>query len=393
MAEESYASLNGRRLVAARVTVANVGPWFADCDFEDEAKGVEGAAELRIDKLVLRGTILASANGTHGLQRRARVVGGAAGWSSSVAPKSYHNDAGIKARLVAEDAAREVGETLGTFVPGSERVWRDYARQAGPASRALEDVIGGVPWWVDYEGGTNVGPRAAAAADARAYQVLAYDPRERVATLAVDDLAAIGIGSILAEGLDVPQTVRSLEVRLTAGELRVHAWCGGVEGGRGHLAELLRAIALRATDGRLWGHYRYRVVKMSGERVELQAVRRAAGLPDLLPVSVMPGVAGVHAELTPGAECLVAFLEGDRGLPIVVAHSGLDGPGFAPMRLTVGGKEGAPAARQGDAVEVLVPPVGFVGTLNGAPASGTLTFPSMKLGGVIIGGSGKVRIA
>jgi hypothetical protein len=393
---EVFAGVNGQRVTSARVVVSNRGPWFAECDFEG-APDLSGKVMLTIDTLRLQGTIVPEESGTFGLQRRVRIVAGAGGWAKSLEPRDYHNDAGVKARAVADDAARAVGETIGTFVPAQERIGIDYAREAGPASRTLENAIGGAPWWVDYDGVTHVGPRSARATDAEAYHVLAYEPRERVVTLGVDDLLAVQIGSVLTENLDAPQTVREFVLTVQANELRVMAWCGGTETSYGVLAGLLRSIIQRTTDARLWGKYRYRVIRMNGARVELQAVRKIVGLPDLLPISMWPGVAGVHAELDPGAEVLIEFLEGDRGQPVLTHFGGKEAPGFVPVAIALGGEDGAPAGRQGDAVEVLLPPAVLQGTIGPpvgpAPITGVMTFTTNKALGTLTAGSGKVKIA
>lgn len=390
MADDLYLGVDGERCTAATLTVSNGGPWIADVDFESDPK-VEGRVVLTIGDLKCTGTISKVSSGAYGLQRRARIVAGAGAWGHPVPPKQYHNDAGVKASLVADDAARAVGEQLGRFVPAVERLGRDYVREAGPASRVLDDALGGVPWWVDYAGVTHGGPRPPVALDRTGYTTLAFDPRERIATLAMDAPELMSIGALL--DVDGPQIVRTFEVRVTAGEARVYAWCGGTATGTGYLAGLIRAIVERTTDGALHGHYRYRLVRMSGERLELQAVRKVAGLPDLLPISVMPGIAGAHAILTPGTEVLVAFVEGDRGQPVVLAFSGLDGPGFVPVQLVLGGPTGAPAARQGDIVECQLPPGQFSGTVGGSPASGLITFTPSTALGVITSGSSKVKVA
>jgi hypothetical protein len=390
MADDLYIGVNGERCTAVKLVVSNAGPWIADVDFEGTSK-VEGRVVLTIGALKCTGTISKVASGTYGLQRRARIVAGAGAWGVEVPAKQYHNDAGVKATLVADDAARVVGEQLGRFVPAVERLGRDYVRDTGPASRVLEDAAGGVPWWVDYAGVTHAGPRPPVPLERTAYTALAYDPRERIATLAMDAPELMAVGSLL--DVDGLQIVRTFEVRVTAGEARVYAWCGGTATGTGYLAGLLRAIVERTTDGTLHGHYRYRVVRMSGERLELQAVRKVAGLPDLLPISVMPGIAGAHAILTPGTEVLVAFVEGDRGQPVVLAFSGLDGPGFVPVQLVLGGTGGAPAARQGDIVECQLPPGQFSGTVGGSPATGLITFTPSTALGVITSGSSKVSVA
>lgn len=352
-----YATVDGYPLVSARVHVPSRGPWFADVEFES-APELSGRVTLRLGELELSGTIDPTHDGTHAEHRRSRIVAGGGGWGTLLAPKAYHNDAGIRARTVAQDAAREAGEELADDPLLEERIGVDYVRQTGPASRVLEDALRGAGWWVDYDGRTRVGSRETA--EASGYEVLEHVPDERVIVLAVDDLRTVGIGSVLTERLDAPQTVRELEVEVTADRARVKAWTGGTESARGRLEDALRSIVRHSTDDRLFGAWRYRVVRMRGDRVELQAVRRDAGLPDVLPVSMWPGLAGAHAELTGGAEVLVQFIEGDRTMPIVTHFAGKDGAGWAPANVTLDAstliKLGQSAtkgvARLGDEIEI-----------------------------------------
>lgn len=385
---EAFAAINGFRLTALRVQVPDRGPWTAECDLESDM-AVAGRVSITLGALTLSGTVDEARSGTFGLQRKVFVVAGAGAWGHEVAPKNYHNDAGVKALNVAQDAARAVGETLGAFVPSAERVGAAYVRPRGPAALALDRAAGAAAWWVDYAGVTQVGPRATAAVDPKLVHVLAYDPRDRCLTLAVDDARAVAVGSVVSEGLDAAQTVSEFEIMLSAEELRVRAWTAP----EASLAGAFRALVGAAIRGQLWGVWRYRVVRMAGDRVELQSVRSGAGLPDVLPVSVWPGVSGVHATLSPGTECLVQFVEGDRTMPVVTHFAGKDGVGFVPLSLTLGGPSGAPAARQGDPVEVLLPPAVFSGTIGGSPATGVLTFTMSKALGAITGGSGKVSVA
>jgi len=396
MTDESYVTCNGERLTALTVNVANIGPWLAELEFID-APALSGRVEIKVgETLTMVGTVVAAYDGTHLEQRRCRVVGGAGGWGRPLARKHYHNDLGVKTLQVITDAAREVGETLGEVALQFDRVGRDYVRQAGStAARVLENEIGNVAWWVDYAGVTHVGPRPSAPLDREGFDVLMYDPRSRLLTLSVDDPSIIGIGAVISQPpLEAPQTIREYDLHVDGDTTRVVAWCGGDEQHRGRLAGLMQAIARRVTEGTLFGKYRYRVVAMRSDgRVELQAVRKDAGLPDMQPIAQWPGVAGTHAELALGAECLVEFIEGDPTQPIVTHYAGKGGPGFVPVTLTLGGDIGAPCARQGDAVEVLLPPAVFSGTISGAPASGVLTFPLIKTLGIITAGSSKVKVA
>lgn len=398
----AFATLDGRRLTSCTVTVASVGPWYADCALEDDA-AIGERVTLVVGGRTLLGAVQPNRSGVFGLQRKCRVVGGAGGWSSDLEPKPYQNDAGVKAKAVADDAAREVGETLDRFEPSAERVGRQYIRERGVASHVLESVIGDALWWVDYEGKTQVGTRDVVDSDPKAYELISYDPLNRIATLALDDPHAVGVGStVRSDRLDgSSHVVRDLDLQVGVDGVRVVACFadGGQVSARGRLAELVSAIAKRSTDARLLGLFRYRCMATAAEgRLELQAVRRAAGLPDALPISQWPGVPGVAAELAPGAECLVQFIEGDRAQPVVTHYAGPDGVGFVPTSLVIGGDSGMPAARQGDAVEVLLPPAFFTGTItiNGqpSPATGVVTFPPIaKALGVITAGSGKVKVA
>lgn len=396
-------TINGLAVSRLLVNVPNKGCWYAECDVP-VATPLTGRVVIKLGTLELVGTVAREQSGTFGQANYVRIIAGGASWGSELVARSYHNDAGVRASLIADDAAREAGEILGGFVPADERVGRDYVRNAGPASRTLEGAAGpGVAWWVDYAGVTHVGPRAAVSVPPTAYHVIAYNPRERTALLGLDDPGALPIGATLTEHIDVPGVVRELQLWAEGREVRALAWLGGDEGSHGRAAGLLRTIIDRATDAKLHGCYRYRVVRMAAGgdgRVELQAVRRGQGLPDIAPVSQWPGMPGLYAELQPGAEVLVQFIDGDRAAPIVTHYAGKDGAGFAPVALTIGGPTGEPAARSGDAVEVLLPPAVFTGTIGpgtGFPAAiaatGVVQWLVPKVDGVIIAGSGKVKVS
>jgi hypothetical protein len=162
----------------------------------------------------------------------------------------------------------------------------------------------------------------------------------------------------------------------------------------------LTVIVERVLARKLYGKYRYRVVAMAADgRVKLQAITKAAGLPDVVPATMRPGVAGVSADLALGGEVLVEFIAGKASDPIVTAFAGKGEPGFVPTKLVIGAASAgsAPAAaRQGDTVRVPFPPAIFSGTIiiSGvpSPATGAITFTPNFGVGVIEGGSGRVGI-
>jgi hypothetical protein len=346
-------------------------------------------------RLQLRGTV--ARGDAYLAQRSCRIIGGANGWSQQLPPKHYHNDARVKARLVADDLAAATGETIGVFSPQYEYLGVDYVRDAGPAAHTLEAVIGTSVWWVDYDGLTYVGTRPERVADTTQYDVLDYNPRSRVATFGLNDLAALQLGDVVSSPvLEGEHKITELELRIEPGVTTATAWLGP-ERSSSRLASLLTAIGQKGTKAQLFGVYRYRVVRMNATRVELQAVRAELGLPDILPASQWPGMPGLNATLAQGAQVLVSFIDGDRTAPIVTHYAGPDGAGFAPVHLVLGDKTGKPAARQDDAVEVILPPAVITGTLGptpgGTPITGVVTFMLDKTMGKIVAGSNKVDIA
>lgn len=217
-----FLSINGTRATSTTVRVPFAGVWYADLDLDEEVT-FAGAVEVRVGSLALRGTVAPAFSGAFQLSSRYRVIGGAHGWQKRVTPKPYHSDAGVKRSTVALDVARQVGELL-ALLPGVDSfVPPDFPRQSAPASRILEQLFPSTPWWVGYDGQTTIGPRAAVEVSA-VYDLLDYDPRHKVATVACDDPGAIGVGSILRGRLRVPLAVREIELTVAKDALRMKLW-------------------------------------------------------------------------------------------------------------------------------------------------------------------------
>lgn len=353
MSAPAFALVNGLPVAKMSLHVPARGAWFVSLDNEDDSGTINGgdACALALAGSTLVCRAMPSFTGTFALQRKVALVAGAGAWGSQVEPKPYHNDAGIPASQAAADIAAEIGETLGALTPERAILGVDYARKAGLASRALEEVIGNVPWYVDYAGVTQFGARAGITADPGAYEVLEYNPRTHVALLAVDDLS-IGVGSVISARLDVQETIQSFDLMLDGKQLRMTANCGIALDSTTQIETLVRRIIERATDSRLLGPYRYRVVSMNSDnRVNLQAVSARAGVPDMLLVEQWPGVAGADAVLTSGSLVLVEFADGgDPTLPVVTHYRGRQDTSFIPVSLAFCGGTRA-AMGQGDLVQ------------------------------------------
>jgi hypothetical protein len=188
--------------------------------------------------------------------------------------------------------------------------------------------------------------------------------------------------------------VRELEI-VAGGDdaLRVHVWLGDAVQSR--LVALVTAIVRRATDGRLWGVYRYRVMSQGADdRVSLQSLDAATGAPDLSMITPWPGVGGARTRPTVGSFALVQFIAGDRTRPVVTSFGPYGSESATPTTLVLGGGplDTTPAAaRVGDSVDVRLP----VGTANGSTIVWSAPTPADPVVGTaeISSGSSKVRIA
>lgn len=101
--------------------------------------------------------------------------------------------------------------------------------------------------------------------------------------------------------------------------------------------ESLRAIIQHVTaEMRYYAMYRYRVVLMAGDRVALQVLNKKRGMPDILPVSQFPGIPGTVAQLRPGSEVLVSFVDGDPAQPIVTHYAPSSAlPSWRPIEMVI----------------------------------------------------------
>jgi len=220
----STATLAGNRCTSVTIRVPSVGAWVADCEL-DTAADITGEVVLDVAGLEFTGTADPFRTGSFGGMTRARVVAGAGAWGATLAARAYHNDLGVSLATVVGDLAREAGEDLlGILVGVPSRLDVDFVRQSGPASRSLRQAIGTAAWWVDYDGQTHVAPRVQSEITGT-YQLLRFDPRTRQASIALDDPAAIVIGSVLRDtALPYAVEVEELEIVVSSGTLRVNVW-------------------------------------------------------------------------------------------------------------------------------------------------------------------------
>lgn len=219
---DAYLALNGVRANSGRLHVPFAGRWLVDLELDGTAVP-SGSAKVTIGTLSLVGTIVPQFSGLYASLVRVRVVAGAGGWSRVVAPRSYHDDGGVRRADVLGALARDVGETVDT-AGDSTRLGIDFVRVAEAGARALEGVLGATPWRVDFDGVTRYGARAVAAL-ARDAELLEVEPRTKILTFGAGDPGSVPIGAQVVDArLGAPLVVRELDVAIGPEGHRILAW-------------------------------------------------------------------------------------------------------------------------------------------------------------------------
>lgn len=385
------ARLEGYTVNKLHLRIPGCGPWYFDARIDGApSPQLSGTVTLTMGGVSFTGTVDPSASGTYLIAGAIRVVAGANGWSKVLKSRSYHNDGGVRGKLVATDAAAECGESLVEY-SGRDVIGNDFAREGGEASRAIEYAAGGVPWWVDLDGNTHVAPRPSSTVNA---PMIDWDVRSRMASFAVFDPAEIAVGGLLKDSrLTESQTIRELELIIDGGKMQVFGWCGGVSSSPSRLARAFRSAVRRVLPQQLLGAYQYRVVSRRVDgRLDLQKVKGGADLGDLSAVKVCPGVAGVDIDPMPGSKVIVVFLDGVPTEPRVTSFADLSDGAFVPRSISFL-RGTRPIARVGDQVTVFASPgipIPITGTVAGAPLAGVITIAT-PIYGVIATGEPRLR--
>lgn len=318
------ATLAGKRVTSARVTLPKWGIWYAHASVDGDVN-LTGRVELKIADLTLRGTILSG--GPSKGRSEFRIAGGAAGWARTIPSKSYANDLEVKASTVLVDAAQAVGETIDTTsFSATERLGPAYVRPDGPASRALE-LYAPSRWYVGEDGITRIGSRPATTLPAGVTRVAPVDRARGSVELASDSIARI-LPGVIVDGLEAVDVEHSISAD---GGLRSFV-LGKLAGTSSRRLSAWRALYDQIDpDRRFRGAVEYYVVTQEGERLNLEPVRVSTGMPALRRVPVRPGVSGARSDVALGSRVIVIFLDSRPSRPVVVGFAEADGEGFTPI--------------------------------------------------------------
>lgn len=103
-------------------------------------------------------------------------------------------------------------------------------------------------------------------------------------------------------------------------------------------------------------------------------------------VPIMHGLPGCRVRVKQGSRVMLKFANGDPQKPRASLWQ------YGQIDEILIGDAPIEAARKGDTVEVILPPMVFVGTVGGAPASGVVSATLPKAIGTIVTGSSKLKV-
>ena len=146
-----FADLSGIPVVRAVLAIPFAGIWHADVEL-DRALGPEivGPQILTLAGSTWACAPIRAVDFTG--ERRARLVGGTAGWRTEVAFQEFQSPSGVPTSLVVSTVAGQVQEippVLAPTVPATVGAY--WCIQADRASLVLEQVLGKA-WWMDATG-------------------------------------------------------------------------------------------------------------------------------------------------------------------------------------------------------------------------------------------------
>lgn len=308
------ATLNGAPCSEVRGTIPRYGygTLYATFSTTDApaVSGAPGGASLVVAGLPMRCTVVRQ--GAPGGTRTVELVTGYGGWRRSVRPQGFRLGNLVSLAAYAEDIAKAAGERV-VLAAGVDRKLAAVGARLGLddagslLSQACSMPAGAavVPWWVDLDGTTRLGPRTGGAVTA---QVSDSDELGRRYSYSLDDATTLLPGATV-DG----STIEELRIVATGDSvLEVVTLALPGEEPRTFSA-VMRRLILSIVGPHVSARTLYRyVVRHVYEDRRLRAVPvRALLAPDLDGLRVWPGLAGGRCRPQVGSEILVQFADGD----------------------------------------------------------------------------------
>lgn len=358
--------VNGARLLGATIVFPRVGVWHADLDIDADDASAFDRVTIETDAGTLLGRVKPGGASAFVGRVKAKVAGGACGFSAWCDPKFYQS---IPASTVLRDALAVGGETLSGTVTEASGVLPFWTRHESTVGEAFEECVAhlGLTWRVLDDGsvwaGKETWPEAALGAQAT---ILTESPAERTAVMA--DALTLRPG-VKLDGRHVGR----VELALAPEGARTTVWFQDSDADGDPVREALTKIVRQMTRTiDFLAMYPATVVSQSGDG-SLELKLASDRMPSMSRVPIRYGVPGIRAEVRTGSAVAVEFERGSPAAPVATVWDSesvkaltvkadkviIDAPDVESQ------KGGRPLARVGDPVQVIC-------TAPGTPAVGQI---------------------
>jgi hypothetical protein len=299
-------TVNGLRLLSARITEPAIGAWTADIE-HDGTEALSGAVKIALDGETWSGT--AATSKVEAGRVKSRIVGGANGLGVELQARSYSHPSGsLTLATPFADILREAGETASSTAETPTTAVANWVRGLGTAAAALKAIASksGRSWRVLRDGtvwfGVETWPE-----HVPLVPPIEIDTDWSDGNVELRDAASFSPG-VTYQGHRIQQVVHEYRGSGTSTTL-------STESSSGTFDRILDAVRREVDYRTVWPG---RVTKQHTDHT-LEVVcddpRISGSGIDRVPIA--PGLPGILVEVPLGARCFVEFAGGDPARPRV----------------------------------------------------------------------------
>lgn len=203
---QQFFTANSNRVVTASLSIPLYGIWVADV-LLPASDPLTNPIMINVGNLTLQGAIYRQ--GYFGGSQYARVLGGYAGWRTTIPSQAYNNPSGLMLSLILGDAAGACGEMV--HVQTDSSVGTFYVRENAQAQRLLRQ-LGGPLWYIDNTGITQVGTRPTTLISSP-FLVETWDAGTNLFVISTEDYASwMPSNTFQSPTVTIPQTISLVRI-------------------------------------------------------------------------------------------------------------------------------------------------------------------------------------
>lgn len=311
----SWCQLDGKRVTSGVVTIPTNNIWSAELSLAESALPSTNCV-LTVGNLSLVGTVVRQAAFAGVV--RTKLVGGAGGWRKAVDSQQYSNSVGVSAKMVLNDLAKAVGETLSWA--SDINLGNTWTRQAAQAVYNLK-LIAGQNWHVKPDGATTLDAWDSSAISSQLMVINATGSEGRF-QIATEDMASWLPGrTFVSPTVTEAQSIATVQ-HFIENEGKVRLEVLTKDGNTDRLLDSLRQlIRLEFPQLAYMATWEFTVINVHSDgSLDLIPVSPSCPIPTLSSVPPRASIPGMVVKPQTGSTCLVCFIDANPKRPYILAY-------------------------------------------------------------------------